>query len=207
MAVEFGKVIREVREKNDWTLEEMAQRLGTTKQALSKYERGERTPKITVAAKFAEILNMPLSALVGVDDNLETLPEGFMKISRMQAQKIRVLGSVAAGKPIYDEEYYGVYVDSPVKADYALRVKGDSMEPLYQDGDVIYVREIPSVHEGTVAVVLINDEICLKRVYYIPNGVQLVSLNPKYPPMIYQLPEYDNIRIMGIVVGFTRMFK
>ena len=67
MKIEFGKVIREIREQNKWSLEEMAKKLGTTKQALSNYERGERTPKITVAAKFADILNVPLESLIGYE--------------------------------------------------------------------------------------------------------------------------------------------
>lgn len=70
--MDFGKEIRRIRIENDWTLEEMAQKLGTTKQALSKYERGERTPKITVAAKFATILGVPLEELIGE-------PSGGMK--------------------------------------------------------------------------------------------------------------------------------
>lgn len=61
----FGEKMRSIREENDWTLDEMAERLGTTKQALSKYERGERTPKVTVAAKFAKLLNVSLLELIG----------------------------------------------------------------------------------------------------------------------------------------------
>lgn len=57
--------MRSIREENDWTLEEMAERLGTTKQALSKYEREERTPNIKIAAKFAKILNVSLPELAG----------------------------------------------------------------------------------------------------------------------------------------------
>ena len=68
MAITFGKTMKSIREKNGWTLEEMAKKLDTTKQALSKYERGERTPKVTVAAKFAEKLNVPLETLIGVDE-------------------------------------------------------------------------------------------------------------------------------------------
>ena len=64
---EFGDALKAIREKNGWTLDEMAQRLNTTKQALSRYERGERTPKITIAAKFAEILNVDLSELIGYE--------------------------------------------------------------------------------------------------------------------------------------------
>ena len=68
MATEFGDALRSIRESNGWTLEEMAQRLDTTKQALSRYERGERTPKITVASRFAEVLGVELSVLVGEED-------------------------------------------------------------------------------------------------------------------------------------------
>ena len=67
MAINFGNTIRAIREENGWTLEEMARKLGTTKQALSYYERGMRTPKVTVAAKFAEKLNVPLETLIGID--------------------------------------------------------------------------------------------------------------------------------------------
>ncbi len=67
MKIVFGEKMKAIREENKWTLEEMAQILGTTKQALSKYERGERTPKITAAAKFANILGVPLKELVGED--------------------------------------------------------------------------------------------------------------------------------------------
>ena len=67
MPTDFGKILKSIREKNGWTLEEMAVRLDTTKQALSKYERGERTPKITVAAKFAEKLDVPLENLIGYE--------------------------------------------------------------------------------------------------------------------------------------------
>ena len=67
MQLDFAKTMKAIREENGWTLEEMAMKLGTTKQALSKYERGERTPKITVASHFAEILNVDLSVLIGED--------------------------------------------------------------------------------------------------------------------------------------------
>ena len=79
MAISFGKTMKEIREQHDWTLEEMAQKLGTTKQALSKYERGERTPKVTVAAKFADILGIPLEQLIGLEEveQAEEVPQTY----------------------------------------------------------------------------------------------------------------------------------
>lgn len=202
--MKFAKNMKAIRENRQMTLEEMADFLGTTKQALSRYERGERTPKITAAAKFAELLGVALEDLVGADDDL---PEGITVINTMQRQRIPLVGSVAAGEPICDPEPWDVCVDTPIKADYALRVKGDSMEPTYLDGDVIYIHQQDDVDDGTVGVVLCEDSACLKHIYHIDNGLQLVSDNPKYPPMIRTWPEYDSILILGRVVGYTRMFK
>ena len=67
MTPDFGENLKRIREKNGWTLEEMAKILGSTKQVLSRYERGERTPKITMASKFAEALGVPLNELTGED--------------------------------------------------------------------------------------------------------------------------------------------
>lgn len=67
MTPDFGENMKTIREKRGMTLEEMASYLGTTKQALSRYERGERTPKITVAAKYAKMLNIDLEDLIGYE--------------------------------------------------------------------------------------------------------------------------------------------
>lgn len=64
MSENFGKALKQIRLSRKMTLEEMADLLGTTKQALSRYERGERTPKITAAAQFAEKLGVDLEMLV-----------------------------------------------------------------------------------------------------------------------------------------------
>lgn len=74
MGSKIGQAIKEIREENNWTLEEMAQKLGTTKQALSRYERGERVPKISVANDFAKKLGVPLNVLAGEEPE----PEGKM---------------------------------------------------------------------------------------------------------------------------------
>ena len=71
MALTFAENLKKIREENGWTLEEMAERLGSTKQVLSRYERGERTPKITMASHFADVLGIPLQELVGDDKDLQ----------------------------------------------------------------------------------------------------------------------------------------
>ena len=138
---------------------------------------------------------------------LARLPEDIVPIQDMKKMKVRMIGSVAAGQPILAQEEYEGYVDSPVKCDYALCVKGDSMIPQFENGDVIYIREQPDVTDGTVAVVLIDDEATLKRVYHRPYGLQLIANNPSYAPIDVNCSEHEYVRILGIVCGFTRMFK
>lgn len=81
---EFGKNLKKIREENDWTLEEMAKKLDTTKQALSRYERGDRQPKITIAARIAEKLNIPLATLTGLEEE-ETSSINSQDADRLEA--------------------------------------------------------------------------------------------------------------------------
>jgi repressor LexA len=202
---DFGKNIKELRKNMNMSQEDLATKLGTSKQVISRYENGQRVPKITVAKEYADILGCTLETLIGTTK--ETLPSVIQPISEIRSTRIPLIGNVAAGQPILAEEDYETYIDSPCKADYALRVEGDSMEPGFIDGDIIYIKAQDDVDDGQIAVVLLDDSAALKHVYHIPNGLMLTSDNPKYPPMHMTFEDYNVIRVLGIVVGFTRMFK
>lgn len=214
----IGELIRKYREENGLSQREFSVKSGVSNVTISMYEKNGINPKTgkpfsieyETYAKIADAIGMNIDEmfeLLGGDAMIDTVPKNLISISRESLKRIPLIGSVAAGQPILATESYDVYIDSPAKADYALRVEGDSMEPTYLDGDVVYIRQVDDVDDGTVAVVLVEDEACLKRVYHIKNGLQLVSENPKYPPMIRQIPAYSSIRILGIVVGYTRMYK
>ena len=99
------------------------------------------------------------------------------------------------------------YVSGPMGADFALTVRGDSMEPTYLTGDIVYLRQQDDVYDGQIAAVSIDGEVTLKHVYHAPDGLTLVSDNTAYPPRVVTLPDYDSIRILGLVIGYTRMYK
>ena len=61
----FGQNLRALRAERGFSQEELAALLGTTKQVVSRYENGQRTPKVTVVEEFARRLGVPLSALLG----------------------------------------------------------------------------------------------------------------------------------------------
>lgn len=135
------------------------------------------------------------------------LPSNVRPISSLHRQRVPLIGGVAAGEPIYDPEDAGVYVESPVDADAAITIHGDSMEPTYQDGDLVYIKARPDVTEGAVAVVFLDDEATIKHVYKRSTGFTLISDNSAYPPIMAEFEDYACPRIFGVPVGYTRIYK
>lgn len=81
-----------------------------------------------------------------------------------------------------------------MNADFALRVRGDSTSPMYNDGDAVFVKLLQLLEPGQVGVFLINEEGYLKQW----QGNRLVSLNSKYEPI--HINEDDQFMIIGKVI-------
>lgn len=170
-------------------------------------------PSIDKLKLIADAMNISLGNLIEIADDMDvsiateepSIPSNLTPIHPGSGQRIRVVGEIAAGKPIYMDEDYETYVDSPMKADFALIVRGDSMVPTYLDGDVVYIKQQSSVDDGQVAAVAVDDSATLKHVYKWNGGLNLVSDNPRYAPIHVNLDEQD-VRVLGVVVGFTRMY-
>lgn len=206
--MDFGEKIKRLRLNQGMTLEEVGQQVGVGKSTVRKWESGEianmRRDKIAV---LANALHVSPAYLMGWEDSPEkespALPAGLLPIQR---RKIPLLGSVAAGEPILADREYDAYisVDGDHRADAALRVDGDSMIPRYLDGDIVLIRLQDDVDDGQIAAVCIDDTVTLKHVYHLPDGVQLISENPKYRPMIFDSGNSNTIRILGLAIGFIR---
>ena len=202
-----GERIRQRRLKLGLTVEALAEKTGLSPATIYRYEAGDishmRADKLQ---PIARALAVEPAWLMGWE---EALPEGLRPLSSMRRQKIPMIGEVAAGVPILAEQDFETWVDAgdELRADYALTVRGDSMQPTYQDGDVLFVRAQSDVDNGTVAVVLIDDTTAVKHVYHEHDGVTLTSDNPAYPPMRIRLSDHEVIRILGVVVGFIRVYQ
>jgi len=101
-----------------------------------------------------------------------------------------LLGKVAAGNPILAQENISEYIPvSPSlfgakKADFALKVKGDSMTGDHiLDGDIIIARSQNTADNGDIVVALIGDEAVVKKIYRSKDKVELRSSNPAYLPI------------------------
>lgn len=188
--------------------EEVAAYLNISVNSLSRMTAGDLDITPEQAGKLAERYGVqPTLFLDEPGETVQSFPSNVRPISSLRRQRVPLIGSVAAGQPIYDPEDLGVYVESPVDADAAITIRGDSMIPTYQDGDLVYIKARPDVPEGAVAVVFLDDEATIKHVYKRPTGLTLWSDNTVYPPMNIEFEDYNNVRIFGVPVGYTRIYK
>lgn len=78
--------------------------------------------------------------------------------------------------------------------DYVVRVNGDSMLPLFEDNQIIFIRKTNDVRDGQIIVCTLNNETYVKKIM----GSRLISLNKKYDDI--QINEYDDFSVVGVVV-------
>lgn len=196
----IGEKIKELRKQKGYTQEELAKLCGyTSLTTINKIELGKIRVTLETVEKLAKIFDISPSDLMGWSNIPELLP--------VNTKKIRMLGNVACGKPIYADEEVDCYfeVDNEINADFAVRAKGDSMiGARIFDGDIVFVREQSMVENGDIAVVIVDDSVTLKRVYYYrdKNKLILQAENPKYEPFVYIENELDTVRILGKAIAF-----
>lgn len=187
--------IKKCRLECGMTLLELANALGVREATAQRYESGEiKNLKQATVLEMARIFGCSPSYLMGWED---TDSKGA------DSNALPLLGKIAAGQPILateDCEYFSPISDT--KADFCLKVKGDSMIGAgIKDGDIVFIRKQDSVDDGEIAAVLVEDEATLKRVYISDDAVTLISENPKYKPMIFTKKQCKNIRILGKAVA------
>lgn len=208
----IGKRIKEIRISKNITQDELALKIGTTKQTIYKYENEIVT---NIPSQKIELISNALNTtpdyLMGWSDkstdDLYSIP-GINPIPK--TYKRPRLGTIACGEPILAEENIETYDDIPdnIKCDFTLVCKGDSMiNARINDGDIVYIKQQSQVDNGEITAVLIDNEATLKRVYIYEDKVVLQPENTKYPPFVYTKEEMNNIRILGKAVGFTSLLS
>ena len=190
----IGKNMRQRRRELGYTLEEVAQQLGTSKQTIQRYESGKisNIPSEKIA-QIAAFLEISPSVLVGWSSEREEAT-----LMPLRTRRVPMLGEIACGEPIWAEEEHGSYVsvDESLSVDFCLRAHGDSMiGARIHDGDLVLVRKQDSVDNGEIGVVIIDGEATLKRVYYYPGEAKLILSpeNPRYAPLVYLGAELDGV--------------
>lgn len=133
-----------------------------------------------------------------VDDNFN--------LTRKEMRNIPIVGTVAAGQPIFAEEnisgYFPLLADELPAGDlFILNVRGESMINIgIYDGDKVIVRQSPTAKNGDIVVALVEDSATVKTYYKEEGRYRLQPENDTMEPIYV-----DEVIILGIVVGLFRL--
>lgn len=195
--------IKSAREDLKLTKRELAKRIGVHESSINKYEKGLVDIPLSKISELSRVLNVTEAYLMGWEE--EQPPQGL---------KIPVLGTVAAGIPISAVEDILDYEEVPQSWEnqgefFGLRIKGDSMQPKMDDGDVVIVRQQSDANSGDTVIALVNgDDATCKKLQKTENGIMLVSTNPNYLPIFFTNEEIltKPVVILGKVVELRSKF-
>lgn len=201
----FAHNLKYFMEKQKKSRRDISNDLGISYYTVSDWVNGKKYPrmdKVEMLAKYFGVLKSDLiedktSIPIATPDNL---PSNIMKPA---ARPIPILGTICAGNGMVTEENYigQFFMDNSVRADYALRVKGDSMiEAEIYDGDIAFLRKDFGFHSGRIYAVVhgVEDEASLKKVYKDGDRIILQPCNPSYSPII---PDAETVCLVGELVG------
>lgn len=194
--------LKELREKKELFQSDVAKFLGISTPAYSYYEANKRNMPTETAIRLSKFFNVSVDYLLGVDTtNKRLLP---------------VLGTVKAGYNYLAQENVIDYIDPSMNITdpenyFGLVVKGDSMAPLFDEGDYLIVHKLDGEFStNDIGIVLINgDEATVKKVVKTDTGIELHAFNPYYPAKKFTYEEMEKlpVKVIGVVVRQIRNWK
>ena len=206
----IGQQIRTYREQRGWSIDQLAEKLGTTRATVNRYELGVRKANQDILFQLADIFQVPVDDFFpSRSTNVHHNDVVYPLHANGNATRIPIIGTIACGDPITADENIDGYIEEFFQSNkpngtlFALRCKGHSMEPTIPDGALAIIHEQPEVEDGEIAAVLVDDdnEATLKRVKHQGNLVMLMPDNKKYDPII--LNKDNPGRIIGKVIRYS----
>lgn len=201
----FSNNIRFLRKQRNLTQEELAEMVGYKSfTTIQKWETGDSEPNMGVLRQLADIFHLSISELVETDlESKATSRPLPSNIITPAAYAVPILGTICAGSGIHCEENFQghFYVDHTIKADYCLKVKGDSMiDAGIYDGDFAFIRKSFDYSDGDIYAVCwgAEESASLKKLYKMDDKVMLQPCNSDYAPT---LVDTDDIYIVGECIG------
>ena len=200
-----------------------------TYKAISKWEKNDTEPSVTVFMTLCRILDIKniYEAYYGVepDNPLSSLSEegkekaldyiNLLHLSGMyEKHECKIIpftrtidvfeNAVSAGKGnlLVDgpKKTYDIPTDIiPKETTFGVMIRGNSMEPTYEDGQIAWVHHQETLENGEIGIFSLNGESYIKKLQDDTEGVFLISLNTAYPKI--QIKETDRLDTIGKVVG------
>lgn len=191
------------------TMLEVAKLVGVSEATISRYESGNiKNMRRDRIEKYAKALQVSPSEFLNI--------QGEPKISKIPYTEegtvlVPLIGKVAAGYSCHAEDNISEYIrtdGSSLKTGYDyfwLEVKGDSMEPELHEKDLVLVQEQSELDAECYAVVTVDNEDGLVKQVQIDNTkITLKSINPYYPPRVFEKQDMNRIKIVGRVIEIKR---
>ncbi len=202
----FCELLKDTRKKVKMSQNELAAQLGVTQQAVGKWEAGKSSPDPSTVARIAALLNTTTDYLLGLhneSDETEAATERFF--GERTETLIPIIGTVKAGYGAlaFEEDYGQEYANVKDPANYFyLLVKGDSMEPRIQDGDLALVHRQATLDNGDLGVIVYGDEGegTLKKYVQRGNTIILRAFNSEYDDMVVKGEALNHLYVAGKVV-------
>ncbi|WP_294760519.1 LexA family transcriptional regulator [uncultured Lactobacillus sp.] len=201
-----GSKIKNLREHHGMDQQTLADKLDTSRVTISRYESGARKANQDVLFKLAKLFNVNINYFFPTIEN-------EVNINLNSFKSVPLVGEIACGTPILAEQniegYIPMYLKNNNENDsfFALKCKGNSMNPTLKDGDTVFIKQQPTVEDGEIAAVLVDDDTSatLKRVKHLNNQVLLMPDNTDgFAPLV--LDKEHPGRILGKVVESRRLF-
>lgn len=201
----FKDKIRFYRKLRGISQEALADKLGYKSfTTIQKWEDGTSSPPIGTVKKVADILGVTIEELTS-DDNHSVDPDltGISNISFPASRPIPILGDICAGEGTWCEENFEghFFIDSSVKADFCVRVRGDSMiDAGIFNGDLAFIKKTYDYTNGKIYAVRINSdcEAVLKKVFWQEDTIILNPCNADYEPIV---TDAEGMTVIGECVG------
>lgn len=222
---EIVDIIIDLCNQRGWSLSEFARKLDLPKSSISRYFNKSRQLPINKINLFADTLGVSSEYLLGIKISNNDLLDIYNKLDSKRQSKVYEFAShqldeqngieeekvvylvrgrqSAAGSMIHVDDVdaeMGVLPSSivPNGANELVRITGDSMEPLIKKGSEVYLRYQPTVEDGEVAIVRVEDEgVTCKYLYRDGKNVILKSENPKYEDLIV---DAEKVSVIGKVL-------
>lgn len=210
---EFKNIFLSLRNEKKYSQETMAKELSVSKSTIAMWETGKRLPSPELYEQIADYFNVDIDYLYGRTNirkkfHYDNQGNEYVLTGLSKGVTINVLGRVAAGIPIeaieniIDTEEISEQLASTGEF-FGLQIHGDSMEPRMYENDVVIVRKQDDAESGDIVIAMVNgnDATC-KRLMKYAGSIALLSLNPKYEPMMFTEKDIEDkpVRIIGKVV-------
>lgn len=220
----LGEIIKQFREENNMTMETFAAKAGLSKGYISMLEKNKNPksskqllPSIDTFKKAAKVMSMSADDLIRMTDGSQLVRlnqneddlTNITNISFPASRPTPMLGDICAGNGIFCEENFDGYffVDQSVKADFCVRVRGDSMiDACISNNDITFIKKTYDYKNNSVYAVLLNSECeaTLKKVFWQGDTILLSPCNSEFEPMIVDASE---VTILGECVGVFHNMK